>query len=158
MNRAGVIVGALVIIAAIGIAAITLVRTYHPTSSPTPEQSGNGNASVGASGASSVITYTDKGFSPSPLTINVGTTVTWVNQGSQKMWVEAADSSRGDCPNTKTALNECQAVSVGGTYSYTFTNVGTFPYINQVNISDSGSITVTKTSSAGPINPRAIPE
>lgn len=162
MNKAGLVLGAVIIIAAIAGAAYTIAHNYHPA--PVPEsntaQTGSGNAAVGANGASSIVTYTDKGFSPSPLTIAAGTTVTWVNQSSHDLWVEGVGPSGGDCSSAaaKSTLNECAAVGSGGSYSYTFTKPGTFTYFNHQLESDSGTVTVSDASSAGPINPNAIPE
>lgn len=160
MNKAGVVLGAVIIILAIGGAAYTISRTYHPAPSVSPGQTGTGNAAVGANGTSVIITYTDAGFAPSPLTVAVGTTVTWSNQSSHPLWVEATGPAGGDCANAQahTTLDECQTVSSGGTYSYTFTKLGTVSYFNHERASDTGIITVSDTTSAGPINPNAVPE
>lgn len=162
MNKAGLILGAVIIIAALAGAAYTIAHTYHPGSvtEPVQQQSGTGNAAVGANGASSIVTYSDKGFSPSPVSISEGTTVTWVNQSSHTMWIEATGPAGGDCSSTaaKAALDECQAVSSGGTYSYTFTTLGSFPYFNHALTSDTGLVVVSAASSSGPINPNALPE
>lgn len=162
MNKAGLILGAVIIIAAIAGAAYTISHSYHPAPAPSSntEASSTGNASVGATGASAIVTYTDKGFSPSPLPIAVGTTVTWVNQSSHEMWVEATGPSGGNCMNAqaKAALNECASVSKDGSYSYTFSALGTFTYFNHQHSNDTGTVTVTEAVPAGHINPKAIPE
>jgi plastocyanin len=117
-----------------------------------------GNAVVGANGASTVITYTDEGFLSSPQTISPGTTVTWVNESSRLMWVESAKDRGDSCSQPGRTFDECQGVAKGGTYSYTFTTLGTFEYINHAQISDAGTIIVTGASSSGPINPGATPQ
>lgn len=160
MNKAGLILGAVIIIAAIAGAAYTIAHNYHPAPAPSSNTQGSGNASVGATGASAIVMYTDKGFSPSPLPIAVGTTVTWVNQSSHSMWIEATGPSGGDCANAqaKSSLNECASAGNGGSYSYTFSQIGTFTYFNHQLESDTGTITVIEASSSGHINPKAVPE
>lgn len=162
MNKAGLVLGAVIICAAIAGAAYTIAHNYHPVPVPSSntEQDGTGNASVGATGASAIVSYTDKGFSPSPLPIAVGTTVTWVNQSSHQMWIETTGSSGGDCTNAqaKALLNECASVGGGGSYSYTFSALGTFSYFNQQHRNDTGTVIVTEASSSGRINPKAVPE
>ena len=153
--------GAVIIIVAVAGAVFYIAHTYRPApfKEPAADQTGSGNAAVGATGTSAIVTYSDTGFSPSSLSIGVGTTVTWANQSSHTMWVQKAGSA-GDCSSAqaKTLLNECQAVSVGGTYSYTFTTLGTFSYFNQEKSTDTGTVVVSDASAAGPINPSAVPE
>lgn len=148
MKKASWALGIIVLIAAL-FGAYTYIR--HTTQTvPAAETSGTGNAAVGANGASAVITYTDTGFSPSPFTIAVGTTITWVNQSSHKMAVTA---STNKCGGDGSVL-----ISNGGTFSFTFSTVGTFPYMNCEAKEDTGTIVVTEASASGPINPNAVPE
>lgn len=154
MNKAGWIIGLLVIVAAVG--GALYVATSQKAAAPSEtDGGGSGNAVVGATGVSSIVTYTDEGFSPTPLTIAVGTTVTWSNESSHRMWVAA--SPEAGCPNPET-LNECSAVGPGGSYSYTFTKVGSVQYVNHERNQDAGSVIVTDASAAGRINPQAVPE
>lgn len=156
MNKTAWIAGILLIIIALGGAYFITTQEHHPV--PAPDSNVTGNASVGANGASTVITYTDNGFSPSVQTVAPGTTVTWVNQSSRTMWIETA-AHRGDgCAQPGSTLDECKGVAKDGTYSYTFTILGTFDYLNHAQISDGGTIIVTSASSSGPIRPNVVPE
>ncbi|HWU24451.1 MAG TPA: hypothetical protein VN086_01715 [Candidatus Paceibacterota bacterium] len=155
MNKAAWIIGILLLIAALGSAYFLTSRPPVPAPS---QDNGTGNAAVGATGVSTVITYTDTGFSPSPQTIAPGTTVTWVNQSSRTMWIESAAGRGSGCAHPGSTLDQCQGVGKDGTYSYTFTTLGTFEYLNHAQISDAGTIIVTNASSSGPINPAALPE
>ncbi len=87
-----------------------------------------------------VVTYTDSGFAPTPLTVSVGTTVTFVNESDRGMWV-ASDIYPTD--QLLPAFNAHASVAKSGTYEYTFTNVGMWRYHNDGNPSDSGSVVVT---------------
>lgn len=93
--------------------------------------SGNGLEKGGVA-ARTVVTFTDKGFSPSPVTVRVGTTVTFVNESSGPMWVES------------TGFNEYAGVGSGGTYEYTFVKVGTWTYDNHMNPAVKGKVVVIK--------------
>ena len=88
-----------------------------------------------------VVTFTDKGFSPSLATVKVGTTVTFVNESNSPMWVAS------DPHPTHTLLpgfDELTSIGKGGTYEYTFMKVGTWTYHNHVNPSMKGTVSVTK--------------
>ncbi len=124
-------------------------------------QDAGGNASVGATGETVIVRYTDEGFSPSTLTIAPGTTVTWSNESSEPLWVMASgDASTCPLGTNATALNECASIGSGGSFSHTFTTVGTISYVNKEQSEDSGSITVSEASGAapsgGPLNDNVI--
>ena len=56
-------------------------------------------------------------FSPNPLTIARGSTVTWTNQDGAPHTVTADDGSWGS-----------STLRQGGTYSHVFTSPGSYPY------------------------------
>ncbi len=93
----------------------------------------------GGVAARSVVTYTDTGFSPSPLYVEKGETVTFVNESSKQMLVASAVY-----PTHQILPNFVQktAVSKGGIYEYTFVTIGTWKYQNDSNPADTGSIVV----------------
>lgn len=159
MNKAVWIAGGIVLAAAL-FGAYTFISHQKDGSAPERSDTGSGNAAVGANGASSLISYTDTGFSASSLTVSVGTTVTWTNESSRALWIQSDASADSDCPSagTQGALDECKSVTAGGSYSFTFTEPGTVTYRNREYDHDTGSITVMPASAAGTINPNAVPE
>jgi len=70
-------------------------------------------------------------FSPSDITVHVGTTITWTNNDSATHTVTANDGSFSS-----------GALGKGGTYSYTFTKEGIFAYICENHTSMKASVTV----------------
>jgi plastocyanin len=70
-------------------------------------------------------------FSPSNIIVHVGTTITWTNNDSATHTVTANDGSFSS-----------GSLGKGGTYSYTFTKEGTFPYICENHTSMKASVTV----------------
>lgn len=85
------------------------------------------------------VTYTNEGFFPAELTIKSGTMVTFINQSDAPMWIASA--------NHPTHLlypefDEKESVSKGGSYSFTFTKIGTHPYHNHVQLGKYGKIIV----------------
>ncbi len=166
MNKLIWIFGAIVV--AIAIAGAVLVLNTQDaqesaleTTRENAAQDAGGNASVGATGETVIVRYTDDGFSPSTLTIAPGTTVTWSNESSEPLWVMASGDT-SSCPlgNNATALNECASIGSGGSFSHTFTTAGTISYINKEQSEDTGSVTVSEESSdvppAGPLNTNVI--
>jgi plastocyanin len=98
------------------------------------------------------VTYTSSGFSPDPVTIKQGGTVTFVNKSNGGMLVASnahpthtqysGTSRQQHCPDTAgTAFDQCVA---GSTYTFTFQKVGSWNYHNHVNADDGGTINVVQ--------------
>jgi len=88
-----------------------------------------------------VVTYTDSGFSPSPLSVKVGTTVTFVNESGRGMWVASAVHPTHQL---LPGLDQLKSVAKGGSYEYTFTKAGTWKYHNHSVPGNTGSVVVTQ--------------
>jgi len=71
-------------------------------------------------------------FTPTPVTINVGDTVRWTNDGPS-IHTTTSDTNLWDSGN----------LVVGQTFSYTFTSAGTFDYHCKLHASMHGSVVVT---------------
>jgi plastocyanin len=95
-----------------------------------PVSSGGGSAPA-PSGAQAVA-IAGHAYSPKDLTVSAGTTVTWTNQDSDPHTVT---SMHGGSLGSKT-LNK------GDTYSYTFSQAGTYMYYCTVHPDMQGSVTV----------------
>lgn len=109
-----------------------------PTSTPTT-QTTTSAPTAPVSGEKVVVSYTDTGFSPQTLTVKQGATVTFVNNSSRQMWVAS-----GEHPTHQLlpGFDELTSVRRGSTYDYTFVKVGTWPFHNHTNPSDTGTIIV----------------
>ncbi len=91
------------------------------------------------SSTESTVNYTDQGFNPSSLTVKSGTTVTFINQSSNPMWVAS------DPHPTHTKLPKFDGlknIPKGGSYQFTFTKTGTWGYHNHLAPADLGRIIV----------------
>jgi len=147
MSKPGIVlsIGIVLAIVAVAVALLTIrAEKQVPPAPSAPE--GTGNAAVGANGETSIITYSDTGFSPKNLTVTPGTTVTWSNQSSRQLQVAGANLVG-------------TIVGNGGSYSHTFTAPGEYRYDNQAFSNDTGTITVSGDApAAGAINPAALPE
>lgn len=105
--------------------------TTAPTTAPSPTAgSGGAQASVKIGG---VGTYS---FSPSTMSVKVGTTVTWTNT-TQAPHTVTSDS--GDPASINGSLD-----SSGSTFSFTFTQAGTYNYHCSVHPYMTATITVTQ--------------
>lgn len=96
------------------------------------------------------VTYSSKGFSPASVTIKKGETVTFIDEGTGKMWVASAmhpdhkaydgTSLSAHCPNpTGAAFDQC---ATGGSYTFVFDKAGTWKYHNHVSSTHFGTIIV----------------
>ena len=106
------------------------VMTEAPTAAPTetPEESVaapiEGEALIDISGFQ---------FSPSSITIKVGTTVTWTNKTDNEHTVTSDDG-----------LFDSSISDGGGTFSFTFTEAGEFPYHCNIHRSMKANIIVVE--------------
>jgi plastocyanin len=99
------------------------------------------------------VIYGAQGFSPQTITVPLGTTVTFVSQGADEMWI-ASDphpTHQGYDGTTKnqhcavgysgpTPFDQC---STGMSYSFTFLKAGTWGYHNHGAAGDRGTVVVT---------------
>lgn len=85
------------------------------------------------------VSFTDKGFSPTNLTVKKGQSVTFVNNSSDKMWVAANPfPSSSEYP----AFNEKTGVESGSSWSFTFDKTGTWFYHNHYSPAQGAKIVV----------------
>ena len=100
-----------------------------------------------------IITYTDEGFSPSELTVAAGTEVTFVNNSSSDLWPASAvhpthtvypgsNISKCGTEEASTIFDACVGIAPGGTYKFTFNEVGEWGYHNHLKVSEFGRIIV----------------
>lgn len=86
-----------------------------------------------------VISIDETGFTPATVTIATGTTVTFVNNGQGRHWPAS------DVHPTHEILPEFDAkrgLATGETYSYTFTELGTWRMHDHLQASSTGTIVV----------------
>lgn len=116
------------------------------TSEPTDTQPSN------LSEDTTTIYFTGDGFQPASITVEKGTTVTWVNNASTTMWVASSrhpthrdysgTSKSEHCQDgdqNTAAFDQC---STGNRFSFTFEKTGTWSYHNHQPFVSGGTITV----------------
>ena len=82
------------------------------------------------------VVYQESGFSPEILTVDNGTTVTFINRSRKPMWI-------GSDPHpAHTDYPDFDQLRDGAEYSFTFTESGSYPYHNHLFPSDVGTIIV----------------
>lgn len=88
-----------------------------------------------------IVHYTNNGFSPTPVKIKLGDTVTFINESDGPMWVASnPHPTHTDYPS----FDELTSVDAGGVYKFTFDKIGTWGYHNHMNHTQTGTVTVTK--------------
>jgi plastocyanin len=82
------------------------------------------------------IVYTDSGFRPDNLTVKQGVTVVFINDSNKPMWVAS------DPHPAHTDYPSLDQLGNGNEYSFTFTEVGSYPYHNHSLPNDTGIVIV----------------
>lgn len=103
------------------------------------------------------VTYTDDGFSPASITVQVGDTVRFTNNSAGGMWVAVDEhpthteydgtSTREHCADgvpTSDVFDQCTRNQSGESWDYRFMKAGTFEYHNHAQASHGGTVTVTE--------------
>ncbi|MFI9363291.1 cupredoxin family copper-binding protein [Kitasatospora sp. NPDC053057] len=98
-----------------GTSGTAAVSASPSTSSPSPA---SGQPSAPA--AANAVTIKNFAYSPPTLTVKAGTKVTWTNTDPDAHTVTSKQGSGGPLQSAALATND--------TYSYTFTQPGTYPY------------------------------
>jgi len=153
MNKTITIIIVIVIIALGGYFLLKSEDAQTPNTAPVAETpstpSGTGETPI----AAKVVTYTDEGYSPSPLTIKVGETVDFQNKSEQNMWTASGmhpthsaysgTTLSEHCPDqTNTAFDSCRAIPPGSSWLFTFTKVGAWGYHDHLHPTLFGRIVV----------------
>ena len=98
-----------------------------------------------ASIVSGASTMGDKSFSPNPINVKVGDTVTWTNNDGQAHTITSGtgpnDPNKGKDFNSSPGFNPL--LVPGKTFSHKFTKVGEFPYFCQLHPSSVGKVVVS---------------
>ncbi len=126
----------------------TDTNTNNNNSNPAPYDSSKETQPTESTGttapplrAPTTIKMTAAGFEPANVTIKKGDTVVFLNNDSKPHWPASAPHP------THTALpgfDSLKAVAAGASYSYTFTQTGSWGYHDHLNASQFGKVTVTE--------------
>lgn len=115
-------------------------------------------ATTQASPASVTIAYTNQGFSPKSVTVPADTTVIFVNQTGENMWVASAPHPTHQAYDGTAVREHCAAgyrgpapfdqCASGDNFSFTFLKTGEWKYHNHADAADFGTIIVTGNAAA----------
>ena len=121
-------------------APATETQTANQNNEPSSQEPSNAEQETSqddeTDGQTVQVSYTDNGFEPAEITINAGDTVVWTNNSNRAMHVASDDHP------VHTDYPGFDQLSAGQSYSFTFTEVGTWGYHNHENHTDTGLITV----------------
>ena len=138
----GAIFGLLALVAILGV-----VPAFGQTSSDITIASG-----AGASASANCVTANNC-FSPNPLTVAPGTTVTWTNGDTVSHTITSGKVSDNDAGS----LFDSGLVKPGKTFQFTFANAGTFDYFCTVHPWMVGQVVVGAAGQSAPGNQTGIP-
>jgi len=142
------ILSGVLVVAVVGLGGWQLLKGYRFRKlKPLPQTSVPSVVAETAAAEKNVIVYSDNGFSPSPLMVKVGTTVTFKNNSSQAMWTASAKHpthtvypTTGGCLGS--TFDACRGVQPGDSWSFKFEVAGSWGYHDHLNPSHFGKIVV----------------
>jgi plastocyanin len=101
-------------------------------------------------GFQALVSYTDRGFEPSTITIKKGETVRFTNNSSgDLLWVASTGTMSGkvypadSAACGQSAFDVCQSLKPHEFWEFTFTAAGTWSYQNNLDPSQTGIVRVT---------------
>lgn len=122
---------------------VTIMGSGNATNAATTTGATSGNRiSTSVSIVPGASTLTTDAYSPNPIQVSVGTTVTWTNNDSQPHTVTSGSNGQPDnkfnsSPNFTPLLNP------GQTFSFTFTEAGEYPYFCLLHPNMVGTVNVS---------------
>lgn len=156
------------LLTAVLITALVLLTGCTSTGGAPTDSDGGGDADSGDTPLSGTVTVavTDTGFDPATITIEQGTTVTWVNQGDRSVWPASnvhpvhtrypggdydapgsyggSQACSGENEPKGDAFDACHEVAPGESWSFTFNETGTFGYHDHLRPSATGTVRVVE--------------
>lgn len=120
------------------IVSLTMIGCSSSASGPGGDGNGNGGGGGDGEPAPNEVEMVGQDFTPDSIEVEVGTTVTWVNESSLTHTVTSGTNGQHD------GKFDSGNVSPGEEYSYKFDEVGEYPYycIPHVNNGMTGIVTV----------------
>ena len=90
-------------------------------------------------------TLGDKGFSPNPINVKVGDTVTWTNSDNMEHTVTSGTGPRDRSMGKQfdSGLSGPTVLTAGKTFTHQFTNAGEFPYFCEIHPTLVGKVVVS---------------
>jgi plastocyanin len=113
----------------------TMTGAGNATNATATGASGNTSTSVSIVPGSS--TLTTDAFSPNPIQVSVGTTVTWTNNDAQPHTVSSGENA------TPSGLFNSPIMAPQATFEHTFTEAGEFPYFCTLHPNMVGTVSVS---------------
>lgn len=129
MKKEYLIILVILLVAGVGFFALKGNKRNNSSQEVVQETS---EARSGESVEENTVIYTELGFSPNNLTVEKGTTVTFVNNSGKPMWVAS------DPHPVHTDHSAFDQLSGGKEYSFTFGDPGSYRYHNHLVPTDTG--------------------
>ncbi|HEU4448125.1 MAG TPA: plastocyanin/azurin family copper-binding protein [Nitrososphaeraceae archaeon] len=114
----------------------TMMGAGNATNATTTGASG-GNTTTSVSIVPGSSSLTTDAFSPNPIQVSVGTTVTWTNDDAQPHTVNSGENA------TPSGLFDSPIMPPAGTFEYTFTEPGEVPYFCMLHPNMVGTVSVS---------------
>ena len=107
-----------------------------PTPTPTPPPAAFEPGMV-------MVTYTDLGFIPPVVQVTAGGSINFINSSSKPLWVTSVSSPTAEFEVYR-GLDQGKSISTGGSYVFSFTQIGVWGYTNLNQESHLGAVFVVE--------------
>ena len=98
-------------------------------------------------GFEALISYTERGFEPTKVTLKKGQSVRFANNSGEELWIAAASTAgsppypgMSDCGGS--TLDSCKTLQPLEFWEFTFSQSGTWHFRNNLNKERVGSVTI----------------
>ena len=149
--KSGLLVAALAVLLGIVVYLVWPQLANAPAGEGTVDQFGD--STVMPNHYDALITYTEKGFEPSSVTIKSGQSVRWMNAATDdsETWPASAvhpthsvypETTEQDCLGS--AFDACRGLKLGGSWQFIFNQVGEWRFHDHLHPSKTGVVIVTE--------------
>jgi plastocyanin len=144
-RHTGLIIAGLILIVAAVVIALTQgggnQQTNNEQTQNNVTETGNQDNQNSNKETGYIVTYTNDGFTPGEMTVQIGTTVVFNNASNRNMWVASAPHpTHTNYPE----FDHKTGVGMGESYEFTFTRAGSWAYHNHLFPNHFGLIIVTE--------------
>jgi plastocyanin len=115
----------------------TMMGAGNATNATNTGAAGGGNTATSVSIVPGSSSLTTDAFSPNPIQVSVGTTVTWTNDDAQPHTVNSGENA------TPSGLFDSPIMAPQATFEYTFTEAGEVPYFCILHPNMVGTVSVS---------------
>ncbi len=100
-----------------------------------------------SNGFQSLVSFTERGFEPTTVSVQKGETIRFINNSEHDLWIASTGDSGTVYPGTghecgQSAFDTCRALKKGEFWEFTFSTVGAWSYHDNFDVERTGVVVV----------------